>query len=196
MHCPGRVTSRNSYLGSGRETPPAGHWSCGNKPRRKSGCLETTQMLSPCSLLSHGSQVVPLGVFLLESPFLIAIHRLQWPLFFLCCYCWPHSKGLLADSFLTRTPRQGPVLGASEASCMCWSLQWPAMGLANRSNPRSLHLLFPGKNFAPIFLSLACSCHPHLFSEVTLSERLFLVTKIKLALASPLPHHPQQQTAS
>lgn len=37
LHCPGRVTSGNSYLGIGREMPPAGHSSCGNKPRGRSG---------------------------------------------------------------------------------------------------------------------------------------------------------------
>lgn len=36
LRCPGRVTSGNSYLGTGREMPPAGHLSCGNKPRGRS----------------------------------------------------------------------------------------------------------------------------------------------------------------
>lgn len=31
LHCPGHVTSRNSYLGIGREMPRAGHLSCENK---------------------------------------------------------------------------------------------------------------------------------------------------------------------
>lgn len=53
LHCPGHATSRNSCLGIGREMPPAGHLSCGSKPRGKS---EPPETMDTCDWLPSLSQ--------------------------------------------------------------------------------------------------------------------------------------------
>lgn len=58
LHCPGHVTSRNSYLDIERERLPAGHSSCGNKWREESETMET---LGLHSQLCHRARICSLG---------------------------------------------------------------------------------------------------------------------------------------
>lgn len=71
LHCPGHETSGNSYLGIGRGKPPAGHLSCGNKQKRKSGSSVDHGVLGLASLLSPRKQI------LLCFPVLTTPHSLR-----------------------------------------------------------------------------------------------------------------------
>lgn len=126
MRCPGRATSRNSYLGIGRETPPAGRLSCGNEPRGKSGSSGDHGGLGLGSPLCHRKQDPSFYTLQADTPYSFmsrlpgAYHALlkrdRLRICLLCASMTVNSVRVSMVSYLFRNVR-------------C-----PALGLANRKS--------------------------------------------------------------
>lgn len=134
MHCPGRGTSRNSYLGIGRETPPTGHLSCGNKPRGESG-------QRPWVLSSSKKPSFTDYVSLLEAPSLITCTRVDKASSLNCRFYVTvtdsyHTmlKGAVCAFLSSILQYTGDSLRASGVLYMFGNLQCTALGLATASH--------------------------------------------------------------
>lgn len=119
LHCPGRVTSRNSYLGIGREMPPVGHLSCKQTKRK---------------VRIHQR---PRGI---ES----WLHSLSWKTASSSFHTTPAEKAVFFDESPSLTSPHHTVcsllceLLGDKHNILFWNLRCPALGLTNsKSSLRS-----------------------------------------------------------